>query len=992
MPVKTGQAVVAEFTTAHPTTGAAADASSLPTGTLYVNGTANAATVTVTNQATGVYKAAVTLPTLAAGNLVAIRISATVATIAGEGIVWQDTADTIFVSDVSAVVVAGTPSQIYAGANSLDRGTARQAASPWATGGVASTYADTLATDTAWLACSPLNSTATINGIAGVSMWQSVTFLCGTARANYVSVVGYHSGGSGTRVVDAYYYDYVSTTWKLLTSPANRMNNASADATYGPWYLPAAAQKNQTAGDGEVKIAFVSSGTTTGDILHLNLVFLSASVAGPSANDVANAVYAKMLPLEVEGIWLDTVNGSDANDGYTNATPILTIAQAYVRCSAANVKRVYFTAGSNATAVVLTQSALGWRFVGPGKIDLGGQSIADAIFDECYSVYGLSTGDDATFLGGGLGSGGITLDHHYLKGCRLKGAITLIANADPIIFQNCIDATGAAANFELIFVATATAIIRNFQGAVTLKNMVSGNTIVIDGACRVTIDASCTGGSITLRGFADLPTGATGNTFGTSGTITQTARYAVDQINAQVDEALNTAIPGSPTADSINERVARIDDLLPVSWTVPGTGTSTLTAQQVWEYATRTLSAFSFTVTANVTTIEGTDATDAIQAAAAAVIADEHLARGEWFVAKTGNDANDGRSWSTAKLTLGATKTAASAPAVIRVGAGSYNERNLAKNGIDWDFLPGASVDYTGTAGAIFDDAGAAVNYAVRGDGKFAHTGASGNRHVLRQANASSRVFFEADDIQSPDIATYVAGKVSLRANNIAGASNIIDVAGGSLVVVADFGTGLAHADVGYVNYAIGISTNAQPAIAISNGTGAWLVRDSVLRSSDVNAHTIETDGSEPTIAIVGCSIKSTTYDLTGNGDASNIGVYSSYVQTAKLHQAPGLLTSLSTVGTDSTLIQAAAAAAITANKTGYSLAATGLDAIADPDDLTPATVPTTFSQKLRWLIQRFWKAEKTATTIVVKNEAGQTITTQAITPSGSDQTTGAPS
>jgi hypothetical protein len=126
MPVKTGQAVVAEFTTAHPTTGAAADASSLPTGTLYVNGTANAATVTVTNQATGVYKAAVTLPTLAAGNLVAIRISATVATIAGEGIVWQDTADTIFVSDVSAVVVAGTPSQIYAGANSLDRGTARQ--------------------------------------------------------------------------------------------------------------------------------------------------------------------------------------------------------------------------------------------------------------------------------------------------------------------------------------------------------------------------------------------------------------------------------------------------------------------------------------------------------------------------------------------------------------------------------------------------------------------------------------------------------------------------------------------------------------------------------------------------------------------------------------------------------------------------------------------------------------------------------------------------
>jgi len=34
------------------------------------------------------------------------------------------------------------------------------------------------------------------------------------------------------------------------------------------------------------------------------------------------------------------------------------------------------------------------------------------------------------------------------------------------------------------------------------------------------------------------------------------------QINAEVDSALNTAIPGSPTADSINERLKAIDDLL----------------------------------------------------------------------------------------------------------------------------------------------------------------------------------------------------------------------------------------------------------------------------------------------------------------------------------------------------------------------------------------------------------------------------------------------
>ena len=40
---------------------------------------------------------------------------------------------------------------------------------------------------------------------------------------------------------------------------------------------------------------------------------------------------------------------------------------------------------------------------------------------------------------------------------------------------------------------------------------------------------------------------------------------ALAAINAEVDTALNTAIPGSPTADSINQRIAAIDDLTQAS-------------------------------------------------------------------------------------------------------------------------------------------------------------------------------------------------------------------------------------------------------------------------------------------------------------------------------------------------------------------------------------------------------------------------------------------
>lgn len=106
MTVKSAQAVTVLFSTANATTGAAADATGAPTGTLYVDGTANGAAVTVTNITTGVYKAAVTLPALTAGQIVSLRIAATVATIAAEGVVWQDVADTSLNSDVKTDTAA----------------------------------------------------------------------------------------------------------------------------------------------------------------------------------------------------------------------------------------------------------------------------------------------------------------------------------------------------------------------------------------------------------------------------------------------------------------------------------------------------------------------------------------------------------------------------------------------------------------------------------------------------------------------------------------------------------------------------------------------------------------------------------------------------------------------------------------------------------------------------------------------------------------------
>jgi hypothetical protein len=85
---KTGETVTVDFCTQTPGTGAATNADSTPTATLVLNGTDNAASVTVTNKATGVYKASVVLPAVTDGDTLRLRVTAVVGGVTGKAVVW----------------------------------------------------------------------------------------------------------------------------------------------------------------------------------------------------------------------------------------------------------------------------------------------------------------------------------------------------------------------------------------------------------------------------------------------------------------------------------------------------------------------------------------------------------------------------------------------------------------------------------------------------------------------------------------------------------------------------------------------------------------------------------------------------------------------------------------------------------------------------------------------------------------------------------------
>ncbi len=99
MGFKTGETIAVDFCTQTPSTGAATNADSTPTGTLVINGTDNGATVTVTNKSTGNYKASVVLPAVTDGDVLTLRISAVMSGVTGKAVIWAGEGTLQFESD-----------------------------------------------------------------------------------------------------------------------------------------------------------------------------------------------------------------------------------------------------------------------------------------------------------------------------------------------------------------------------------------------------------------------------------------------------------------------------------------------------------------------------------------------------------------------------------------------------------------------------------------------------------------------------------------------------------------------------------------------------------------------------------------------------------------------------------------------------------------------------------------------------------------------------
>jgi hypothetical protein len=251
---------------------------------------------------------------------------------------------------------------------------------------------------------------------------------------------------------------------------------------------------------------------------------------------------------------------------------------------------------ANGSTLTLAGSNTNQNYIGNNwTLALGGQDISGSYFYGAKSVTGIASGTtDCTFENCDFGAATLPPGKYINCGFGLASGTFTAASAGQYILRTCYSCVPGSGT-PVFDWATGTGTIQ-----INGRGWHGGSSHTIDGDNTISWEVNggggqtfAGGGTVELRGvfraatftghaagktsqivalcgpIAINGTGGTVNVFGNTGTITDNSSGSVTitstqamnltNVNAEVDTALNTAIPGSPTADSINERVATMD-------------------------------------------------------------------------------------------------------------------------------------------------------------------------------------------------------------------------------------------------------------------------------------------------------------------------------------------------------------------------------------------------------------------------------------------------
>lgn len=609
---------------------------------------------------------------------------------------------------------------------------------------------------------------------------------------------------------------------------------------------------------------------------------------------------------------------------------------------------------------------------------LGGQDISGSYFQGAVSITGTATGSTpATFVDCqfGTGAAGATLPPGTFIRCGFNtpsGQPFTAASAGQYVFIDCYSLVAGSGTpyFDFSPVSSTTGVnFRRWSGGsnVTLDNnctctmevvtgggqtfTTGGANVEIRGTCRAvtavlsaseTVQVACVTGPITLSGTA---TAATVNLFGVHAAVANTSTgstvndYGVSlpNVNAEVDTALNTAIPGSPTADSINERIAAIDGKLPSATYLAGSSLSTGYLQK------------------------GTEVTGFNDIAATAIVSGGAITTSGGAVSSVTTVA------TTTNVTNAVTVTGKPA---VTLASGDVTG-NLPANVVQWNTgaLPGVALEATLTARIPH----AITQYQIGGTGDWYVGALTWNGEAIATGSDLTTV--------SNKLGTYTGAGLDNVKDNLVTVTGYVDCLPATLNNIAATDivsngpittSGGAVSNVTTVGSVTGpVTVSGKPAVSLSSAdvTGYLPANASQWNGGalpDVATATLVSAVPAATVAALGTG--STLTSLAPSATALSSVVWTNA-------KAGYLDMSLSDIPTAVEIRQEIDS---NSTKTGYKLASDGLDSI-------PITSPTGVASNFRELIVQIWRrffkrTTLTATQLKTYADDGVTvITTQAV-------------
>ena len=254
--------------------------------------------------------------------------------------------------------------------------------------------------------------------------------------------------------------------------------------------------------DGQYAVNLAGANSNIADVVNVNQVSVrSANSAGlQDLSTLLTAAYQGQVVFSTAG------QAGTAIPVGTRATPVDNFSDAITIANKLGIRRIQLaTSGTLLTGAAAT-----------GKVFAGDNATVDTLQ--------LRTGADVTDCGfdnltvsGTLDGNNIfknctVNDISYVNGilqeCSLTGTISVDGTAQANII-NCWSGTAGIADNQLVTINMGgsgnSLALRNYSGGLKITNYTGGGAITLDFASgRVVIDATCTAGSIGIRGIAEV--------------------------------------------------------------------------------------------------------------------------------------------------------------------------------------------------------------------------------------------------------------------------------------------------------------------------------------------------------------------------------------------------------------------------------------------------------------------------------------------------------